>query len=112
MGGIDLPPTTAGKFSRLVDLSVACRYLAAQCSVCDTSMLCPCFALKNAIQVRLGKWDDALEMLGEVNPFRGKANEPRRCCSFCIRLSAHSILYSAPFVIPEQQGGVKVASTS
>lgn len=28
-------------------------------------------------QVRLGKWDDALEMLGEVNPFRGKANEPR-----------------------------------
>ena len=28
-------------------------------------------------QVRLGKWDEALEMLGEVNPFRGEANEPR-----------------------------------
>ncbi|OBZ72693.1 Anaphase-promoting complex subunit cut9 [Grifola frondosa] len=39
--------------SRLVDLSVACRYLAAQC------------------QVRQGKWTEALEMLGEANPFRG-----------------------------------------
>lgn len=39
--------------SRLVDMSVACRYLAAQC------------------QVRQGKWTDATEMLGEANPFRG-----------------------------------------
>ncbi|KAI9066326.1 TPR-like protein [Trametes sanguinea] len=38
--------------SRLVDMSVACRYLAAQC------------------QMRQGKWNDALEMLGESNPFR------------------------------------------
>ncbi|KAI0325438.1 TPR-like protein [Cubamyces sp. BRFM 1775] len=38
--------------SRLVDMSVACRYLAAQC------------------QMRQGKWSDALEMLGESNPFR------------------------------------------
>ncbi|TFK88830.1 TPR-like protein [Polyporus arcularius HHB13444] len=41
--------------SRLVDMSVACRYLAAQC------------------QMRQGKWNDALEMLGETNPFRGGA---------------------------------------
>ena len=41
--------------SRLVDMSVACRYLAAQC------------------QMRQGKWNDALEMLGESNPFRGGA---------------------------------------
>lgn len=33
MGGIDLETMTAGTHSRLVDLSVACRYLAAQCSV-------------------------------------------------------------------------------
>lgn len=39
--------------SRLVDMSVACRYLAAQCLV------------------RQGKWADATEMLGEHNPFRG-----------------------------------------
>ncbi|KAI0648950.1 TPR-like protein [Trametes meyenii] len=38
--------------SRLVDMSVACRYLGAQC------------------QMRQGKWSDALEMLGESNPFR------------------------------------------
>jgi anaphase-promoting complex subunit 6 len=41
--------------SRLVDMSVACRYLAAQC------------------QVRQGKWTEATEMLGEANPFRGSA---------------------------------------
>ena len=39
--------------SRLVDMSVACRYLAAQCLV------------------RQGKWGDATEMLGEHNPFKG-----------------------------------------
>lgn len=38
--------------SRLVDMSVACRYLCAQC------------------QVRQGKWNEATEMLGEANPFR------------------------------------------
>lgn len=37
----------------LVDSSVACRYLAAQC------------------QVRQGKWAEAAEMLGDANPFRG-----------------------------------------
>ncbi|KAH9928739.1 uncharacterized protein B0H18DRAFT_1000409 [Fomitopsis serialis] len=38
--------------SRLVDMSVACRYLCAQC------------------QVRQGKWNEATEILGEANPFR------------------------------------------
>ncbi len=42
--------------SRLVDMSVACRYLAAQC------------------QVRQGKWADATEMLGEANPFRASGS--------------------------------------
>ncbi|THV04469.1 TPR-like protein [Dendrothele bispora CBS 962.96] len=38
--------------SRLVDMSVACRYLAAQCLF------------------RQGNWTGATEMLGEANPFR------------------------------------------
>ncbi|KAG6330678.1 hypothetical protein ID866_8412 [Astraeus odoratus] len=51
-GLINLPEELQAKVSRLVDMSVACRYLAAQC------------------QVRQGNWSDALEMLGEANPFR------------------------------------------
>jgi anaphase-promoting complex subunit 6 len=38
--------------SRLVDLSLTCRYLAARC------------------QYQLGKWSDAMELLGKENPFR------------------------------------------
>ncbi|KZT29838.1 TPR-like protein [Neolentinus lepideus HHB14362 ss-1] len=38
--------------ARLVDMSVACRYLAAQC------------------QFQQGKWQAAVEMLGEANPFK------------------------------------------
>nr|VWO99768.1 ANK_REP_REGION domain-containing protein [Ganoderma boninense] len=45
--------------SRLVDMSVACRYLAAQC------------------QMRQGKWSDALEILGESNPFRDEEQGPQ-----------------------------------
>ena len=51
-GFIKLPEEAQTNVSRLVDMSVACRYLAAQC------------------QVRQGNWSDALEMLGEANPFR------------------------------------------
>ena len=51
-GLIKLPETLQENVSRLVDMSVACRYLAAQC------------------QVRQGNWTDALEILGEANPFR------------------------------------------
>ncbi|KAF9466498.1 TPR-like protein [Collybia nuda] len=51
-GMIDVPGDVQDRVSRLVDMSVACRYLAAQC------------------QVRQGNWDDATEMLGEANPFR------------------------------------------
>ena len=50
---IDVAVDFSDSVSRLVDMSVACRYLAAQC------------------QVRQGKWTDATEMLGEANPFRG-----------------------------------------
>ncbi|KAJ7284861.1 cell division control protein 16 [Mycena rebaudengoi] len=48
----DVPEDMQQGVSRLVDMSVACRYLAAQC------------------QVRQGNWADATEMLGEANPFR------------------------------------------
>lgn len=51
-GLIKLPDLLQENVSRLVDMSVACRYLAAQC------------------QVRQGNWSDALEILGEANPFR------------------------------------------
>ncbi|KAF9223525.1 TPR-like protein [Gyrodon lividus] len=51
-GLIKLPDALQESVSRLVDMSVACRYLAAQC------------------QVRQGNWADALEILGEANPFR------------------------------------------
>ncbi|KAI0783626.1 TPR-like protein [Abortiporus biennis] len=50
---IDVAVQFSDGVSRLVDMSVACRYLAAQC------------------QMRQGKWNDALEMLGEANPFKG-----------------------------------------
>ncbi|KAL5503810.1 CUT9 [Sanghuangporus vaninii] len=52
-GGTDIITERAGGSYTLVDLSVACRYLAAQC------------------QIRQGKWAEATEMLGESNPFRG-----------------------------------------
>ncbi|KAF7327565.1 TPR-REGION domain-containing protein [Mycena kentingensis (nom. inval.)] len=48
----EVPKEMQGNVSRLVDMSVACRYLAAQC------------------QVRQGNWAGATEMLGEANPFR------------------------------------------
>lgn len=41
---------------RLFQVSLFCRYLTAQC------------------QVRLGKWSEALEMLGDDNPFRNNDN--------------------------------------
>ncbi|KAF7794820.1 hypothetical protein EIP86_005962 [Pleurotus ostreatoroseus] len=53
---LDVAPEFQDGMSRLVDMSVACRYLAAQC------------------QMRQGKWADATEMLGEANPFRGSGN--------------------------------------
>jgi hypothetical protein len=56
--------------SRLVDMSVVCRYLAAQCLV------------------RQGKWAEATEMLGEANPFRNSGASPVsawQCSSVLIR---------------------------
>lgn len=57
-GMIDVPDDMQESVSRLVDMSVACRYLAAQC------------------QVRQGNWTDATEMLGEANPFRNSGTCP------------------------------------
>ncbi|KAF8150604.1 cell division control protein 16 [Crassisporium funariophilum] len=51
-GMIEVSEDMQDRVSRLVDMSVACRYLAAQC------------------QVRQGNWAEATEMLGEANPFR------------------------------------------
>ncbi|CAK5268758.1 unnamed protein product [Mycena citricolor] len=51
-GLLEIPEESQSKISRLVDMSVACRYLAAQC------------------HVRQGNWEGATEMLGEANPFR------------------------------------------
>jgi len=53
--------------SRLVEMSLTCRYLAARC------------------QYQLGKWSDALELLGKENPFRqsGQLTFSRGVCSLC-----------------------------
>ena len=62
------------RVSRLVDMSVACRYLAAQCQVCWFRRLIDARWYSNLIhvsyQVRQGNWAEATEMLGEANPFR------------------------------------------
>ncbi|PPQ91029.1 hypothetical protein CVT25_013954 [Psilocybe cyanescens] len=55
-GMIELPEEMQDKVSRLVDMSVACRYLAALC------------------QVRQGHWNDASEMLGQANPFNSSGS--------------------------------------
>lgn len=54
-GLVDVPEPLLENTSRLVDMSLACRYLAAQC------------------MVRSGKWTEAMELIGEANPFRGSA---------------------------------------
>ncbi|CAE6461847.1 unnamed protein product [Rhizoctonia solani] len=59
--------------SRLVDVSVACRYLAAQC------------------QVKSGNWTEAMEMLGDSNPFAGSSNSGSK--------------------IPNSDGGIKVEAS-
>ena len=56
---IDVAAEQQEGVSRLVDMSVVCRYLAAQCLV------------------RQGKWAEATEMLGEANPFRNTGTRAR-----------------------------------
>ena len=58
---IDVAAEQQEGVSRLVDMSVVCRYLAAQCLV------------------RQGKWAEATEMLGEANPFRNSGMS----CAVC-----------------------------
>ncbi|TFK40039.1 hypothetical protein BDQ12DRAFT_481499 [Crucibulum laeve] len=52
VGLIQAAEQSQDTLSRLVDMSLACRYLAAQC------------------QLRQGQWIEATEMLGESNPFQ------------------------------------------
>jgi len=68
-GMIEIPEDMVDGISRLIDMSVACRYLAAQCLV-RILLFCVEFRLIETIQVRQGNWSEATEMLGEANPFR------------------------------------------
>jgi anaphase-promoting complex subunit 6 len=56
--------------SRLVDMSVACRYLAALCQVRYQAISWIDSPSAAFSKVRQGKWHSATEMLGESNPFR------------------------------------------
>jgi anaphase-promoting complex subunit 6 len=74
--------------SRLVDMSVVCRYLAAQCLV------------------RQGKWAEATEMLGEANPFRNSGAymlQNHRLFIWTEKLPGRS----GP-AVPNTDGGIKV----
>ncbi|KAJ7794620.1 hypothetical protein B0H14DRAFT_3496847 [Mycena olivaceomarginata] len=72
-GIIEVPEDMQNGVSRLVNMSVACRYLAAQC------------------HMRQGNWTDAIEMLGEANPFRNSRQ-------------------SGP-AIPNLNGGIKIEAS-
>ncbi|KAJ7933562.1 hypothetical protein B0H13DRAFT_1953082 [Mycena leptocephala] len=72
-GIIEVSEDMQNGVSRLVDMSVACRYLAAQC------------------HMRQGNWTDAIEMLGETNPFRSSGQ-------------------SGP-AIPNLDGGIKIEAS-
>ena len=68
--------------SRLVDMSVACRYLAALCQV--RLFFQPTWGILTQPQVRQGKWHSATEMLGESNPVRDsgrKCSQVVKCIS-------------------------------
>lgn len=70
-------PKPVGGALLLIDTSVACRYLAAQCQVRQAALyrpeaMAPLMALINRrslCQVRLGLFQEALETLGPSNPF-------------------------------------------
>lgn len=67
---------------RLVDLSIACRYLAAQCLI------------------RQNKWSEALDLLGPVNPFKQSPQQ----------ILPNGSIIDAP--LQQQQQSQPVASTS
>lgn len=87
-GLIELPEDMHDRVSRLVDMSVACRYLAALC------------------QVRQGHWNDAIEMLGEANPFGGSGNVISANL-FYVAYIDYVIGRSGP-AVPNVDGGIKV----
>ena len=76
-GMIEVPEDMQENVLRLVDMSVACRYLAAQCQVCNCPwLLSLCL---RAMEVRQGSWAEATEMLGEANPFRNSGKLHLHC---------------------------------
>lgn len=92
--GSGAPDMVAEQFEgvvKLVDVSVACRYLAAQC------------------QVRQGRWAEAMEMLGEINPFRETSASFYN--AFFIFSSDNVLARSGP-QIPNVDGGIKVRRRS
>ncbi|KAG6828887.1 hypothetical protein H0H92_006444 [Tricholoma furcatifolium] len=86
---VQIPPEMQDRVSRLVDMSVACRYLAAQCLV------------------RLGKWSQAMEMLGEANPFRDSGMS----WSSGIIHETQNISGKSGPAIPNVDGGIKVEAS-
>lgn len=67
------PSASSSAPRRLTDTSLACRYLAAQC------------------QVRLGKWDEALEMVGRNGGF-GTVPEQEGQSDGGIKVSGNALL--------------------
>jgi anaphase-promoting complex subunit 6 len=65
---IDVAADDLEGVSRLVDMSVACRYLCAQALVSVEGQGRD--RTNPTVQTRQGRWRDALEMLGEANPFK------------------------------------------
>lgn len=92
-GASDLASEKAEGTFTLVDLSVACRYLAAQC------------------QIRQGKWAEATEMLGEANPFRGTDGVGPRIANTDGGIKVNNILSIRACVSPMADRSVNVLLT-
>jgi hypothetical protein len=71
---LQVPDKMQDNVSRLVDLSVSCRYLAAQCLVWWT-----CYTRKTqwltSLQMQNEQYNEAFEMVGQSNPFGGNAQD-------------------------------------
>ncbi|KAL1733813.1 hypothetical protein EV714DRAFT_246059 [Schizophyllum commune] len=73
-GMITMPEEEQEGVSRLVDMSLSCRYLAGMC------------------QMQMGHWSEALEIIGESNPFQKTSNR-------------------GP-AVPNNDGGIKVEAST
>ncbi|KAG8688436.1 anaphase promoting complex subunit cdc16 [Ceratobasidium sp. 395] len=91
--------------SRLVDVSVACRYLAAQCQVGKPIGLKK--LILNREKVKSGNWTEAMEMLGDSNPFAGSCeSDPTHGQARVDASPANS-----GSTIPNSDGGIKVEAS-